>query len=105
NNLSVMENLLVGEHARLEAGGLGAVFRAPPVRRGEERAIKSSLEAVEMCGTRLLPRIDHPVYGLSYANRRRTEIARAITTRPRLLLLDEPAAGMNPAETPDRKRT
>ena len=99
NNLSVMENLLVGEHARLEAGVLSAVFRPPRVRREEERAVKSALEAVEMFGNRLLPRIDHPVYGLSYANRRRTEIARAIMTRPKLLLLDEPAAGMNPAET------
>ena len=54
---------------------------------------------LEIFGNRLLPRLDHPVYGLSYANRRRTEVARAIMTRPKLLLLDEPAAGMNPAET------
>ncbi len=94
-----MENLLVGEHARLEAGVLGAIFRPHRVRREEERAVKSALEAVEMFGNRLVPRLDHPVYGLSYANRRRTEIARAIMTRPKLLLLDEPAAGMNPAET------
>ena len=50
-------------------------------------------------GNRLLPRIDHVVSSLSYANRRRTEISRALAARPRLLLLDEPAAGMNPAET------
>ncbi|HXA95811.1 MAG TPA: branched-chain amino acid ABC transporter ATP-binding protein/permease, partial [Candidatus Dormibacteraeota bacterium] len=99
NNLSVLENLLVGEHARLEAGVVGAVVRPPRVRREEEQAVVRALEAVEMFGNRLLPRIDHPVYGLSYANRRRTEIARAIMTRPKLLLLDEPAAGMNPAET------
>jgi len=99
NNLSVMENLLVGEHSRLEAGVLGAILRPPRVRREEERAVERALQAVSMFGNRLLPRIDHPVYGLSYANRRRTEIARAIMTRPKLLLLDEPAAGMNPAET------
>jgi len=99
NNLSVMDNLLVGEHARLEAGVLGAIFRPPRVRREERRAVGDALEVVQVFGNRLLPRLDHPVYGLSYANRRRTEIARAIMTRPTLLLLDEPTAGMNPAET------
>ena len=99
NNLSVLENLLVAEHTRLEAGVVGAIVRPPRVRREEARAVQSALDAVAMFGNRLLPRIDHPVYGLSYANRRRTEIARAIMTRPKLLLLDEPAAGMNPAET------
>jgi ABC-type branched-subunit amino acid transport system ATPase component len=69
------------------------------VRQEERRAVENALEVVQIFGNRLLPRIDHPVYGLSYANRRRTEIARAIMTRPTLLLLDEPAAGMNPAET------
>ena len=99
NNLSVLENLLVGEHTRLQAGVLGAIFRPPRVREEEERAVKSALEVVEIFGNRLRPRLDHPAYGLSYANRRRTEIGRAIMTRPKLLLLDEPAAGMNPAET------
>jgi branched-chain amino acid transport system permease protein len=99
NNLSVMENLMVGEHARLEAGVLGAIFRPPHVRREERRAVGDVLEVVKIFGNRLQPRLDHPVYGLSYANRRRTEIARAIMTRPTLLLLDEPTAGMNPAET------
>jgi branched-chain amino acid transport system permease protein len=99
NNLSVMENLLVGEHARLEAGVLGAIFRPPRVQHEEAQAVERALEGVAIFGNRLLPRIDHPVYGLSYANRRRTEIARAIMTRPKVLLLDEPAAGMNPAET------
>jgi branched-chain amino acid transport system permease protein len=99
NNLSVLENLLVGEHVRLDAGVLGAIFRPPAVRAEERRAVSSALEVLEIFGNRLLPRIDHPAYGLSYANRRRTEIARAIMTRPKLLLLDEPTAGMNPAET------
>jgi branched-chain amino acid transport system permease protein len=99
NNLSVLENLLVGEHARLEAGVIGAILRPPRVRAEERRAVESAREVLEIFGNRLLPRADHPAYGLSYANRRRTEIARAIMTRPKLLLLDEPAAGMNPAET------
>jgi len=99
NNLSVMENLLVGEHARLSAGVLGAILRPSAVRQEEARAVHDALEVVEIFGNRLRPRLDHPAYGLSYANRRRTEIGRAIMTRPKLLLLDEPAAGMNPAET------
>jgi branched-chain amino acid transport system permease protein len=99
NNLSVLENLLVGEHARLTSGAIGAIFRPPGVRAEERRAVESALEVLGLFGNRLLPRIDHPASGLSYANRRRTEISRAIMTRPRLLLLDEPAAGMNPAET------
>jgi branched-chain amino acid transport system permease protein len=99
NNLSVLDNLLVGEHARLHAGALGAVFRPPRVRAEERQAVARALEVLELFGNRLLPRLDHPAYGLSYANRRRTEIARAIMTQPKLLLLDEPAAGMNPAET------
>jgi branched-chain amino acid transport system permease protein len=99
NNLSVLENMLVGEHTRLQAGPLGAIFRPPRVREEERRAVESALEVLALFGNRLIPRLDHPVYGLSYANRRRTEISRAIMTRPKLLLLDEPAAGMNPAET------
>jgi branched-chain amino acid transport system permease protein len=99
NNLSVLENMLVGEHTRLQAGAPGAIFRPPSVREEERRAVESALEVLRLFGNRLIPRLDHPVYGLSYANRRRTEIARAIMTRPKLLLLDEPAAGMNPAET------
>jgi branched-chain amino acid transport system permease protein len=99
NNLSVLENMLVGEHARLTSGAIGAIVRPPGVRAEERRAVESAVEVLELFGNRLLPRLDHPVYGLSYANRRRTEIARAIMTRPKLLLLDEPAAGMNPAET------
>jgi branched-chain amino acid transport system permease protein len=99
NNLSVLENMLVGEHTRLRAGALGAIFRPPSVRAEERRAVESALEVLGLFGNRLLPRLEHPTYGLSYANRRRTEISRAVMTRPKLLLLDEPAAGMNPAET------
>ncbi len=99
NNLTVLENVLVAEHPRLQAGAAGAIFRPPRVRAEERQAVENAIEVLGLFGNRLLPRLDHPAYGLSYANRRRLEIARALATRPRLLLLDEPTAGMNPAET------
>jgi branched-chain amino acid transport system permease protein len=98
-NLSVLDNVMVGMHARLATGALGAVMRLPPTRREEAAAREHALAILSIFGNRLLPRLDHPASSLSYANRRRTEIARALASRPRLLLLDEPAAGMNPAET------
>ncbi len=99
NNLSVLENVLVGEHARLQAGAFGAILRPPGVRAEEHEAVENALEVLALFGNRLLPRLSHPANGLSYANRRRLEIARAVATRPKVLLLDEPTAGMNPAET------
>jgi branched-chain amino acid transport system permease protein len=98
-NLSVMQNVLIGTHARLRTGTFGAVLRLPHTRREERAAREWALEILSIFGNRLLPRIDQAVSGLSYANRRRTEISRALASRPKLLLLDEPTAGMNPAET------
>jgi branched-chain amino acid transport system permease protein len=98
-NLSVLENVLIGMHARLSTGPLGAVLRLPRTRREEAEARERALRILALFGNRLLPRADHPAGSLSYANRRRTEIARALASQPRLLLLDEPTAGMNPAET------
>ena len=97
--LSVLENVLVGQHARLRTGALRAVLRPPLTRREEEDALSRAREVLGIFGNRLLPRVAQAVGGLSYANRRRVEIARALASRPRLLLLDEPTAGMNPAET------
>jgi branched-chain amino acid transport system permease protein len=98
-SLTVMENVMVGMHARLHTGPFGALMRLPRTRREEEEARAKAVEILEIFGNRLLPRIHHVVSSLSYANRRRVEIARAIASNPKLLLLDEPTAGMNPAET------
>jgi branched-chain amino acid transport system permease protein len=98
-NLTVLENVMIGMHARLATGPLGAVLRLPATRGEEVAARERCLEILALFGNRLLPRADHPASSLSYANRRRTEIARALAAQPRLLMLDEPTAGMNPAET------
>jgi ABC-type branched-subunit amino acid transport system ATPase component/ABC-type branched-subunit amino acid transport system permease subunit len=98
-NLTVLENVLIGMHARLHTGAVEALLRLPRTRREEEAAGARALEILAIFGNRLLPRADQVVSSLSYANRRRVEIARALAAAPTLLLLDEPTAGMNPAET------
>jgi branched-chain amino acid transport system permease protein len=98
-NLTVMENALIGQHARLTTGVLGAIIQPPGTRAEEKVAREWAMEVFSIFGNRLTPRIGQMVSGLSYANRRRIEIARALASRPRILLLDEPTAGMNPAET------
>ncbi|TMK55927.1 MAG: ABC transporter ATP-binding protein [Actinobacteria bacterium] len=99
-NMTVLENAMVGQHCRSRTTVLGAVLRTPSMRR-EERSIREHAEsALGFFGQRLAGyRQDQPAFSLSYANRRRLEMARALATEPSLLLLDEPTAGMNPRET------
>ncbi len=99
-NMTVRENVMAATYGHTKAGPLRAMLRTPGMRR-EEREIRDLAEQrLAFFGQRLMGyRWDQPAYSLSYANRRRLEIARATATNPTLLLLDEPAAGMNPNET------
>ncbi len=99
-NMTVRENVMTAAYGHTRAGVFRSMLRTPGMRR-EEREIRAlAEERLAFFGQRLMGyRWDQPAYSLSYANRRRLEIARATATNPRLLLLDEPAAGMNPKET------
>lgn len=100
NNMTVLENAMVGQHSRTRSGVLGAVLRLPHTRAEEQRAREQARSALQFFGPRLAGyREEQPAFVLSYANRRRLEIARAMATNPKLILLDEPTAGMNPRET------
>jgi branched-chain amino acid transport system ATP-binding protein len=114
-NLSVLDNILVGAHVRFKSvrpawpGPLSllepfaelalALVRPSTVKAEEARMREEALAILARFGERLLPRKDNPAYSLSYANRRRVEIGRALALGPRLLMLDEPTAGMNQTET------
>ena len=98
-NLSVLENVLIGYHSRLKAGLLGDIIKPPSVRREEREAREKAMEALSLFGDRLAPHAHRRCIDLPYANRRLLELARAIVSEPRLLMLDEPSAGMNPTET------
>jgi branched-chain amino acid transport system ATP-binding protein len=99
-NMTVLENAMVGQHSRSKAGVFGAIFRPPAVRREEEAIRERAKECLGFFGSRLAGyRQDQSAFMLSYANRRRLEMARALATDPTMMLLDEPTAGMNPTET------
>ena len=95
--MTVLENALTGLHTRLTTGLPGVVLRLPGFRTEERRAVARAREALDLVG--LADKAGQRAQALSYGDQRRLEIARAMAPEPRLLLLDEPAAGMNPAET------
>jgi branched-chain amino acid transport system ATP-binding protein len=99
-NMSVKENVMASAYGHTKATVFESMLRLPRARREEREIARMAEEKLAFFGQRLVGyRWDQPAYSLSYANRRRLEIARAMGANPRLLLLDEPAAGMNPAET------
>ena len=99
-NMTVKENVMAAAYGHTRAGVVRSVLRTPGMRREEREIQQLAEERLSFFGDRLVGyRWNQPAYSLSYANRRRLEIARATAAKPRLLLLDEPAAGMNPVET------
>jgi branched-chain amino acid transport system ATP-binding protein len=97
SNMTVLENVMIGRHIRLKAGIFGAIFRDKGTREEEQRVIYDSYEILKRLG--LARYVNDLARNLPYGAQRRLEIARALATEPFLLLLDEPAAGMNPQET------
>jgi len=98
-NLTAVENVLVGLHGHLKAGYLGIVLKLPSTRREEKEADEEALRLLKFVN--LAGKGDFLAKNLPYGDQRRLEIARALASRPKLLLLDEPTAGMNPRETQD----
>ena len=99
NLMTARENVMVGMHSRLGSGIIKSVLRTPKQRREEREAVQRARELLVFCGLR--GRHEEFARNLSYGDQRRLEVARALATEPKLLLLDEPTAGMNPQETAD----
>jgi branched-chain amino acid transport system ATP-binding protein len=96
--MSALENVMVGSHSRMKAGLFGSILRTPSVRHEEAEVAERARETLEYVG--LVPDLhEQTAANLSYGDQRRVEIARALASGPKLLLLDEPTAGMNPQES------
>ncbi len=95
--MTAVENVMVGHHPRMKAGLVGSILRLPHVRKEEAKAYKRARELLNFCG--LEGKEDAIASSMPYGDQRRLEIARALANEPEILLLDEPAAGMNPRET------
>jgi branched-chain amino acid transport system ATP-binding protein len=103
-NMTVLDNVLVGYHSRLKSRVIGDVLKLPRTRREERVARDHAIEVLSFFGKRLLPHRHELARNLAYADRRLLEIARAMASSPKLLLLDEPTVGMNPSETAEAIR-